>query len=683
MKSAKQTTFYEGFSEHSALTRADLKLPANLKIVFQDIRNHLAGMTIGITRDEALAQEIINVLFCKIYDEMKTAPNDEVEFQLLPGDTPNDIKRRVVNLFDGKVKAEYSDVFGVNDKINLDAESLGYVVERLQRLCIKDAERDVITEAFEVFIGPALRGGEGQFFTPRNVIKMIIEMLNPSAGESLIDPACGSGAILVTALEHVWQDIEKRTPEVSSSTVFAEKRKAAGFFVGIDKDEFLAKTTRAYMALIGDGRRGVFCENSLGVPASWSESTQQRAKLGEFDFVATNPPHGARIQVKGNKILGQYDLAKVWKRDKESKKWIISDVVRDVQPPQVLFIERCLQFLKEGGRLGIILPESLFGSSLHGYIMAWLRDNAKVIALVSMPEELFQPYTHNKTCVAIIEKTQTNKDDPIFMAIADWCGHDSRGNPVPYDDTPGITAKFKEFRAGIPNFSSSRLGFVRYLSEIKGNVFVPKYYDPEIDLDLKQLQSTHELVQIGQLAKDKIITVSTGVEIGKLAYGTGTIPFVRTSDISNWELKIDPKHGVSEEIYRQYAAKADVREHDILMVRDGSYLIGTVCMVTKHDTKILFQSHICRLRTLKPEVLSPFLLLVALNSPIVKKQIRAKQFTQNIIDSLGSRVMEIVIPIPKNPKLRESLASEAQRIVEGRAELREKARKISAQLTSG
>jgi type I restriction enzyme M protein len=603
-------------------------------------------MTIGITRDEALAQEIINVLFCKIYDEMKTRPIEKVTFQMLAEDSANDVKAKIVNLFEGKVKIEYSDVFDAKERINLDSESLSYVVRQLQSFSIKDAERDVITEAFEVFIGPALRGGEGQFFTPLNVIKMMIEMLNPSVGELLIDPACGSGAILILALEHIWRKIEKNNLNLDSSIVDAEKKKATGFFVGIDKDEFLAQVTRAYMAIVGDGSRGVFCENS-----------------------------------RGNEILGQYNLAKVWKKDNESRRWVISDVVRDVQAPQVLFIERCLQLLKDGGRMGIILPESLFGSPLHGYIMECLRNKAKFIALVSMPEELFQPYTHNKTCVAIIEKTQTKEDYPIFMAIADWCGHDSRGNPVPYDDTPRITEKFKEFEANMLTFADSRLGFVRHLSEIRGNIFIPKYYDPEIDLELKQLQSSHELMQIGQLVKQKIISVSTGVEIGKLAYGTGTIPFVRTSDISNWELKIDPKHGVSEEIFRANVSKADIKEHDILMVRDGSYLIGTVCMITKYDTKILFQSHICRLRVLKPDVLSPFLLLVALNSPIVKKQIRAKQFTQNIIDSLGNRLMEIVIPIPRSKKLREILASETQRIIEGRAELREKARQISAQIT--
>ncbi len=667
---------------NAAIVRANLKAPTNLKTIFQDIRNHLAGMATGITRDEALAQEIIYLLFCKIYDEMKTLPTEKVTFQFFADDSSTHVKERVISLFETKVKTEYSDVFHTDDHINLDEESLTYVVKKLQNLCINDAERDVITEAFEVFIGPALRGGEGQFFTPLNVIKMMVEMLNPAVGESLIDPACGSGAILVSALDKVWSafDVSNLLRDLPTEAMTIEKKKAAGYLVGIDKDRFLARVTRAYMAIVGDGRRGVFCENSLEIPSCWHQETQERVKLGGFDIVATNPPHGSKIQVKGKRVLEQYDLAKIWKKDKDSKKWSISGLTKDVQSPQVLFIERCLQLLKPGGRMGIILPESLFGSSLHGYIMAWLRERAKFIALVSMPEELFQPYTHNKTCVAIIEKTTANYDYPIFMAVADWCGHDSRGNPVPYDDTSKITEKFKEFQSNPDDFINGKLGFVHNLSKIKGEIFVPKYYDPEIDQELENLGRTHDLLEIGQLVKEKVITVSTGVEIGRLSYGTGTIPFVRTSDISNWELKIDPKHGVSKEIYEENVSKADVKEHDILMVRDGSYLIGTVCMITKFDTKILFQSHICRLRITKPGVLSPFLLLVALNSPIVKKQIRAKQFTQNIIDSLGNRVMELIIPIPKDSNLRAFLTSEAQRVVEERAKLREKARQLSTQV---
>ena len=183
----------QGIEDIGKFKRKDLLKPTNLRVVFRDIRNHLAGMTTGITRDEAIASEVINVLFCKIYDEINTPLEGYVKFRAGVGEAATDVKKRLDELFEEKVKQEYSDVFESTDSITLDDESLVYVVGALQNYCLVEADRDAIGDAFEVFIGPALRGSEGQFFTPRNVVKMMIDMLNPKPGESIIDPAYGSG----------------------------------------------------------------------------------------------------------------------------------------------------------------------------------------------------------------------------------------------------------------------------------------------------------------------------------------------------------------------------------------------------------------------------------------------------------------------------------------------------------
>ena len=143
--------------------RKDLKKPSNLKAVFRDLRNHLAGMTTGITRDEALAQEIINILFCKILDEQETDQDKTVTFRAGVGEKPEDVRKRILTLFERVKHATYEDVFDTNDTISLDDDSLYYVVGELQNYCVMDADRDAIGDAFEVFIGPALRGAEGQF----------------------------------------------------------------------------------------------------------------------------------------------------------------------------------------------------------------------------------------------------------------------------------------------------------------------------------------------------------------------------------------------------------------------------------------------------------------------------------------------------------------------------------------
>ena len=222
---------------------------------------------------------------------------------------------------------------------------------------------------------------------------------------------------------------------------------------GIEKDRFLAKVTKAYMAIVGDGRSGVFCENSLLPPASWDPQMAREIPLATFDVVVTNPPFGTKIPVKGREILRQFDLAHKFTPQKDNPGEFEAGILLDAQSPQLLFIERCLDLLKEGGRLGIILPESIFGMPTYAHVVDYLRSRYAIVGIVSMPEDLFQPHTHAKTCVVLIEKRSPRNDDEIFMSIVEWCGHDSRGNPtikrdedgkeVLLDDVPRVASEFR------------------------------------------------------------------------------------------------------------------------------------------------------------------------------------------------------------------------------------------------
>lgn len=221
-------------------------------------------------------------------------------------------------------------------------------------------------------------------------------------------------------------------------------------------------------------------------------------------------------------------------------------------------------------------------------------------------------------------------------------------------------------------------GFLTSYDSIKNGIFVPRYYDPLLEKDLVDLKSTHELISLGSLVKDDVLLWDTGIEVGKMAYGTGSIPFIRTSDISNWELKNDPKQSVSEEIYKKN--KQDVQPEDIFVVRDGTYLVGSSCIVTEHDAKLLYCGGLYKLRINKPERIDPYLLLSLLNTPIVRRQMRSKQFTRDIIDTLGSRLFEILIPIPKDKKLKNSIIKLARETIQNRVISRNKIKKIMLEI---
>lgn len=680
--------------------RKDLKKPSNLKAVFRDLRNHLAGMTTGITRDEALAQEIINILFCKILDEEETDPDNMVSFRAGVNESPTEVQKRMKAIFERVKDAAYGDVFDASDTIKLDPDSLTYVVGELQNYSIMEADRDAIGDAFEVFIGPALRGSEGQFFTPRNVVEMMVKIVDPKPGERIIDPACGSGGFLITALAHVWGHLRAEAERKGWSERLLTRREfevATDCFRGIDKDQFLAKVCKAYMALIGDGRGGVFCENALERMTTWSEVMQQKIKPGWFDVVLTNPPFGKKIVVKGEPLLSQFDLGYKWKRNKETTFLEKTTTLHDDQPPQILFLERCLQLLKPGGRLGIVLPEAVFGMPTYEYVVGWLKERAKIRGVVSMPEALFKTSgkggTHAKVCVLFAENTKPKKDEDydIFMADVKWCGHDSRGNPtyrkdennkrVLLDDIPAVQHRFIDLKVSGKMCPRDRFGFFRNLSEIRNGIFIPKYYDPKLEADLRNLEVTHDLVSIGSLCKggyEAVLSWETGIEVGKMAYGTGDIPFIRTSDISNWELKGDPKQNVSEEIYEN--EKQDVRAGDIFVVRDGTYLVGISCILTGKDTKILYCGGLYKLRVEKPDRIDPYLLLALLNAPIVRRQMRSKQFTRDIIDTLGKRLFEVLLPIPKDVELAARIAAETRHVIDTRAKLRDRTKEIALEV---
>ena len=154
-----------------------------------------------------------------------------------------------------------------------------------------------------------------------------------------------------------------------------------------------------------------------------------------------------------------------------------------------------------------------------------------------------------------------------------------------------------------------------------------------------------------------------------MAYGTGVVPFLRTSDIFNWEPKTDPKQGISEEIYQQYKDKQDVKQNDILVIRDGTYLVGNTCFITESDYQLLYCGGIYKIRT-NTNKLNPYLLFGILNTKIVQKQIRSKQFTRDVIDTLGKRLYEIKLPVPKDTALKNNIARKIKNLISEKEQLR-------------
>ena len=630
----------------------------DLKGFLRKVRDYFAGNVSGVSRDEAIANIVIGILLCKIYDEVHNVASPK--FKLKSDDNLEQRTKPILELSQ-KVMAEFPGIFQDNNPVlSLNSVDLEYLATNLQDIKITELARDAVADAFEELISTSYRGGEGQFFTPRNIVKMMVEILDPKENERVIDPACGSGGFLTYALRHIGQGAQ------------------AEDLVGIDKDEFLARIARAYMSVLLGQESQVFCENSLAAPNRWSANAQEGASLGTFDVVLANPPFGSKIPVVGSDILQQYELA--LEAGSKSR-------YRSKQSPQILFIERCVQLLKPGGRLGIVLPEGIFGNPSDNYVWQYLNSVGRITAIVSLGQEAFQPSTHTKTSVLFFEKS--NRTGPIFMSVAAKVGHNKNGKvlhkfspngdpllddfgaPIIDDEVAIVSSTYRQFQADSES-QRSHLGFNLPREKVINDIYIPEYYDPELEIELEALETSgaFELVPLQELIDCGHLTIRRGKEIGSHLYGTGNVPFVRTSDIVNWEIKIDPIKCVSSEAYEKFARSMDVKAEDILLVSDGTFLIGRVAMITEGNERMLFQSHLKKIRVEKGCPFDSHYLLYALSHPLVQKQIRSKTFVQATISTLGERLKEVRIPIAKDLDFRNQISRKVKNIIEAKERVR-------------
>lgn len=458
----------ENISEINRPTRKNLKhaVDDNLLFVFRGCHDHIYAND-GLHKDKAFF-EFLKIIFCKIEDE-RNIPKP-LEFFATSAERKNPdgqltVKNRIAKIF-SRVKSRYNKIFKPNDTIELNPRSLAYVVSELQKYSLLNTNIDIKGKAYEEIVGANLRGDRGEFFTPRNVMKMVVDMIAPQIDEKVLDSSCGTGGFLVIAMTHVINLLEKSferefelaradwTPDISAQFQQNISQIASSNYFGFDLNPDLVKATKMNMVMNNDGSGNILQANSLLPPHEWSadfkaalskamqisiDDLRTYNSIALFDVIVTNPPFGSKIPIDDEHILKQFDLAHIWKYDETLNDWIITDELKSSVPPEILFVERCTQFLKPGGRMGIVLPDSILGSPGLGYIRTWIIRNHKILASVDLHADTFQPHNGTQTSVLILQKkTQAEidaeiksrkmNDYEIFMAIVDKVGHDKRGN---------------------------------------------------------------------------------------------------------------------------------------------------------------------------------------------------------------------------------------------------------------
>ncbi len=339
----------------------------NLLFTFKTCHNHIYAMD-GLHKQEAFF-ELLKVIFCKIEDERNISPLNfyATSNERKSPDGQLTVKKRIDKIFKQvKTKKKYDKIFAPNDEIELSPRSLAYVVSELQKYSLLRTNIDIKGKAYEEIVGSNLRGDRGEFFTPRNVMKMVVEMINPRSDERVLDSSCGTGGFLVNSMTYVINKLEKdysaaigrSKSEWNKTDIINFQDKVSelvsGCYYGFDINPVLVKASKMNMVMNNDGSGNILRENSLLPPHEWSD--EFKTKLAEalgiekseirnhstlefFNVIITNPPFGSKIPIKDESILEQFDLAHVWINDKKTGVWTKTSKLQASVPPEILFIE--------------------------------------------------------------------------------------------------------------------------------------------------------------------------------------------------------------------------------------------------------------------------------------------------------------------------------------------------------
>ncbi len=397
-------------------------------------------------------EEIFKVIYAKLYDEKMAREQRENEEVLFKKYRDPDKTYQVINdeLFRKAIK-EWPDTFEPTDKIRLSPDRLNVCVGFLEGVRLFETgqgEYELIDASFEYLITEVSRGNKGQYFTPRHVVRMCVQMLNPKQEEYVIDPACGSGGFLLHSMYHVWENMKTKA---------AQQSYAAKYVFGVDFDDNMRRISQALMLIAGDGKHHIFKRDSLDA-RDWQRPESEDARVNlkpllyrfnnpaderenqktyrylNFDLLFTNPPFAGENPEQG--LLRQYALAK-----KEGGK-LKNNVER-----HILFIERTLDMLRPGGRMAIVLPQGVLNNTQMEYVREYLLDKARILAVVGLHGNTFKPHTGTKTSVIFLQKWPSSakasdgqerlKDYPIFMAVSKKGGKDNSGDYVYKKDGKG------------------------------------------------------------------------------------------------------------------------------------------------------------------------------------------------------------------------------------------------------
>lgn len=386
--------------------------------------------------------ELCKLIFVKISDEQaKRKLGEPYEFQIKTHETSKALAGRIRALYDTQKKRD-PNVF--TETIKITDGQIRAIVTHLQEINLSATDLDVKGLAFEQFMDGFFKGDFGQYFTPRDVIRFAVDLVQPTNDDRVLDPACGSGGFLLYAMDAVRVEAdeyyEPNTPEHFKHW----HDFAMSHLHGIEVNEEICRVAKMNMILHDDGHSNVVCEDALE-PMAQLIKANQGLKPGSFDLILTNPPFGSTVELSDSPWLESYDLGR--KAPKGKKK--IREA-RETQKTEIVFIERVWQFLIPGtGHVAIILPDGVLYNKTLAYVREFMRDRFQIRAVISLPASAFAHYgTTVKASVVVMRRRADTEiisnDEPTFMAAPSQIGYDATGRSTA-NELPAVVAAYHAF----------------------------------------------------------------------------------------------------------------------------------------------------------------------------------------------------------------------------------------------
>ncbi|MHA7154246.1 N-6 DNA methylase [Arthrobacter sp. TMN-50] len=535
--------------------------------------------------------------------------------------------------------------------LRLDDKSLAYIRAALSDVDMSDADRDWLGDALEVFRSTAAKRLGGQFFTDQKITNLAVELLNYDPEEhDLVDICAGTGGFLLAG----------------ARVARLKGMKGAPRLIGVEVDGSLAHLANSTVRQLGGlPADPVFNADSFRAADQWPVQLRRTVIPGTHMRLATNPPFGQKITVKDPETLRRFDLGHIW--SKKSGEWVKSKKVSPT-PPDILFVERNVELAVPGeGRLSIVLPYQILSGPKLGYVREWLLRHTKILSVVDLPEDAFQPWTGTKTILLTAERRTKPldkwepEDYPVFMSVASEIGHDRRGNPIVdvegkiVTDLPGIEKDHADYLKAGRSYSGSAKSFV-----VSANSFTKEadlrlnaaYYMPtrvgarnhfdnleDSDFEVRTLgEVTRRIFFPGRFKRNYVTNPADGVPF----YGGTNITQLRPTN-------------------RKYLSNLDrklpdflVQEGWVLVTRSGS--TGIVSSVPKSWEGHAMSEHVIRIEP-DHDLLPGDYIEAYLRGPVGQKLLAQGIFGSVIDEITPEHIASLPIPVPRDKKVLRNISS--------------------------